>query len=188
MTTADVFRRVVHALDGAGIPYMLTGSFACSYHGAPRATQDIDLVIAPTETRLRNLVERLPEAEYYADLNAAIEAGRAQSQFNVIDLATGWKVDLIVRKARPFSLAEFDRRAAVDFQGLRLFVASLEDVVVSKLEWAKQGQSQRQIEDVAGLLRLRSTELDRTYIARWIRDLELATQWEHVCKLAGITV
>ncbi len=116
MITTDALRRVIEALDRAEIPSMLTGSYASSYHGAPRATQDIDLVIAPTPDQLRTLVRLLPETEYYVDLEAALDAQRRQSQFNIVDFATGIKVDLIIRKSRPFSHAEFARRMATEEQ------------------------------------------------------------------------
>ena len=74
-------------------------------------------------------------------------------QFNVIDLATGWKIDFIIRKSRPFSETEFERRSEVHFEGLRLHIAQPEDVIIAKLEWAKRASSERQIEDVAGILK-----------------------------------
>lgn len=187
MTSGDVFRRVVGALEEAGVPYMLTGAFASAYHGAPRATQDIDLVVAPTADQLRALVGLLPAAEYYVDEEAALEAQRQQGQFNIIDLATGWKVDLIIRKARPFSREEFARREVVDFEGMRLTIATVEDVPLAKLEWAKLGQSQRQIEDVARILKIRASELDRPYLARWMRELDLEEQWRGACRVASIS-
>lgn len=188
MSTEDVFRRIVEALDRAAIPYMLTGSFASSYHGAPRATQDIDIVIAASPDQLRTLTRFLPESEYYVDLNAALEAHARETQFNIIDLATGWKVDLIICKSRAFSREEFDRRAAADFHGISIFIATAEDVLLSKLEWAKLGQSQRQIEDAAGILRIRAGELDRGYIKNWVRQLKLEQEWEAACREAGTAV
>ncbi len=185
MTAEEVFRRVIGALEGAGIPYMLTGSFASSFHGMPRATQDIDIVISPTPDQLRALVRLFPESEYYIDEDAALDAERRQSQFNVIDFATGWKIDLIIRKSRPFSREEFDRRSVVDFGGMRLAIATAEDVLIAKLEWAKLGRSQRQIEDAAGILRIRSGELDREYVHKWVRQLNLQEQWEEACRAAG---
>lgn len=164
MTAADLFRRMVALLDEAGIPYMLTGSFAISYHGVPRATQDIDLVIAPARDQLRQLLARLPASEYYADHAAAFDALDREAQFNVIDLATGWKIDFICRKSRPFSLTEFDRRTRAQLHGLTLFIATAEDVILAKLEWAKLGGSLRQVEDVAGLLRVRGEDLDMSYL------------------------
>src|SRR5215211_4404902 len=177
----DIFRRVIGALEQAEIPYMLTGSFASSYHGSPRATQDIDVVISATPRQLRRLVELFPRENYYVDEGAALEAHRTQGQFNVIDLATGWKVDLIIQKARPFSREEFDRRAIGDLGGVQLAIATAEDVLIAKLEWAKLGGSQRQIEDAASILRIRSGELDRRYLAKWVRQLGLDEQWQQAC-------
>ncbi|MGH7470737.1 MAG: hypothetical protein ACRENP_22540 [Longimicrobiales bacterium] len=177
MTTVDVFRHIIACLDQAGIPYMLTGSFASSYHGAPRATQDIDLVVAPTPDQIRTLVAQLPRSEYYADLETALEAQRNEGQFNIIDLATGWKIDLIIRKSRAFSRQEFERREFVDFQGMRLAVATAEDIIIAKLEWAKLSESQRQIEDVAAMLRIRGQELDHDYIQNWVELLSVVEQW-----------
>jgi len=184
VTAEDLFRRFTRALDRAGILYMLTGSFASAYHGVPRATQDIDLVIAPTADQIRALRELLPDSEYYFDLESALEAMRHETQCNVIDFATGWKVDLIIRRSRPFSREEFDRRSAIDLHGVRLFIASAEDVLIAKLEWAKIGGSHRQIEDAAGILRLREG-LDRTYVERWVRELQIGPQWEAARSLAG---
>lgn len=165
---------------------MLTGSFASAHHGTPRATQDIDIVIAPTPDQLRALVQLLPESEYYVDLDEALQAHGQQTQFNMVDLATGWKVDFIIQKSRAFSRTEFERRQPIELHRLRLFVATAEDVIVAKLEWAKLGQSQRQIEDAAGVLRIQSETLDRAYIARWVSDLELGREWEAACLLAGV--
>lgn len=178
MTTHDIFRRVTTALDAAGIPYMLTGSFASSFHGSPRSTQDIDIVIAPTADQLRGMAKRFPEPEYYLDVGAALEALATQSQFNIIDLVTGWKIDLIICRDRAFSREEFARRREVRFADVPLFVASAEDVLIAKLEWAKLGESSRQIEDAAGIIRIRSGELDLGYIEAWVERLGLELQWE----------
>jgi hypothetical protein len=163
---------------------MLTGSFAAAVHGSMRATQDIDLVIETDERQLRDLVRALPEEEYYADLDAAIDALEHESQFNVIDLATGWKVDLIIRKERPFSIGEFARRGPVDLDGVRLRVASAEDTVIAKLEWASIGGSARQLEDVAAILRIRRAALDLAYIERWVSELGLASEWARAKELS----
>lgn len=82
-----------------------------------------------------------------------------------------------MRKSRPFSETEFRRRQPIDFLGIRLHVATVEDVIVSKLEWAKLGGSARQLEDVASLLRLQGEDLDREYITRWVSAMGLEAQW-----------
>jgi predicted nucleotidyltransferase len=173
----DVFRRVIAALDRAGIPFMLTGSFASSFHGVPRATQDIDLVIAPDGERLRILARDLLTDGFYVDEDAALDALHDEALFNAIDQRTAWKIDFIICKSRPFSQEEFGRRRRVVFDGLTLWIATVEDVLIAKLEWAAKGESRRQIDDCAQLLRVRGAELDRAYLSRWIAELGLSAQW-----------
>ncbi|MEO8228118.1 MAG: hypothetical protein ABI637_11820 [Gemmatimonadota bacterium] len=139
MNPGAVLEAALRALTAAEVPYMLTGSFAAAYHGTPRATQDIDLVINPTRTQLRMLVRRFPPTRYYVEESAALEALDNGGQFNVIDTETGWKIDFIIRRSRPFSRAEFDRRQQVDLDGIPLFVATAEDLLIAKLEWARMG-------------------------------------------------
>lgn len=163
---------------------MLTGSFASVFYGSPRSTQDIDLVIELTPPQLRALLEGLPGREYYVDPDAALEALGRESLFNIIDLKTSWKIDMIIRKSRAFSREEFSRRRRVDLEGLLLFVASAEDMIVAKLEWAKLGQSQRQIDDAAGILKIRRDSLDQSYLDRWVHELGLAHEWRNAKHIA----
>jgi hypothetical protein len=186
MSPGDVFPRITTALNQAGVAYMLTGSFASAYYGAQRSTQDIDLVIDATTEQLRAFVQDLPSDRYYAELDAALEAHKRQSLFNVIDLATGWKIDLIIRKSRRFSEEEFRRRQLVNLQDTPLFVATAEDVVIAKLEWSKLAQSRRQIEDVAAILRVRWPLLDRCYVEKWVGELRLDNEWNDALRVAGI--
>ncbi len=186
MNPDDILGRVVGALDKAGIPYMLTGSFASSFHGVPRASQDIDIVVDPTEEQLTALVSSFPAPDYYVDLEVAREARREESMFNVVDMNTGWKIDLIIRKSRPYSRQEFDRRVKAVLHGQELFVTSAEDIVLVKLEWAKIGRSERQIEDVAAILKLRRGSLNEEYLGRWVRELGIADQWDRARRLAGL--
>jgi hypothetical protein len=86
-----------------------------------------------------------------------------------------------------FSVEEFDRRQLVTVQSLPLFVASAEDVVIAKLEWSKLAQSQRQLEDVATVLRLRWEALNRSYLEKWIAELDLKQEWNHAKRIAGIS-
>lgn len=180
-------RRVLRALEGAGVPYMLTGSFASSFHGAPRTTQDVDIVIAPTLGSLQRLVSAFPEDQYYVSREAALQAYGSESLFNVIDLESGWKIDFIVRKSRPFSIEEFERRREADLMGTTLYIASAEDVLLSKLEWAKMAGSERQIRDVAGILRTQGPDIDTRYVERWVDALQLRDEWDRARAEAGLT-
>jgi hypothetical protein len=186
MEFREVFRRVSEVLDSATVPYMLTGSFASSYYGVLRATHDIDIVIDPTQQSLKTLVSRLNEKDYYADLQAATGAHRELSMFNALDNQTGWKVDFIFRKSSAYAREAFQRRKGVNFHETMLFVASVEDVIVSKLEWAKMGESARQIEDVASVFKKQHADVDRPYIEKWVTELGLTSEWARARQSAGL--
>lgn len=165
-------------LAASSIPYMVTGSFASSFYGAPRATQDLDTVIAPaTPAALTSFTVRATDAGFYASEPAAQDAFQRRRQFNVIDPASGWKADLILIKDRPFSQEEFRRRRKAVLLGVEVQLATPEDVIVAKLEWARRASSQRQIEDVAGILRVQAGALDHPYLEHWIRSLGLTAEW-----------
>ncbi len=180
MTAAVLLRSLVAALDAAGVPFMLTGSLAAAFHGAGRATMDIDVVIDPTAEQLQALVAAIAESGAYVSREAAEEALTNRTMFNAVDTTSGWKVDLIVRKARDFSKTEFDRRQQAEYEGCPLWVATVEDVILAKLEWAKLGGSARQLEDVAALLRVQAGHLDTAYLTQWITELGLTGEWSQV--------
>ncbi len=174
-----LLERLVTLLDEANVPFMIAGSFASTAHGVPRTTQDLDLVIDPASVaELDALVTSMPPDQYYVDADAARDAMRRRSMFNVIDLASGWKVDFILRKDRAFSREEFARRMRLTLLDVPVFVASPEDTIVAKLEWSKQaGGSERQRRDVAGILATAGSSLDRGRVDRWVDDLDLALEW-----------
>lgn len=178
MTLEALLRAACDALRDTGVPFMLTGSVATAFHGASRATMDVDFVIDPTMAQLDLLVTRIVASGAYVSLEAAHDAFRTRAMFNVIDPDTGWKADLIIRKDRPFSVMEFERRETAEFFGTVIHVATLEDVVLSKLEWAKLGGSARQLDDVRGLLRIRAGDVDLAYIERWVDVLGVRAQWQ----------
>lgn len=167
------------------IPHMLAGSFASSYHGDPRTTQDIGLVIDPARDALERFVQMLDPQRFYVSREAAREAFERRGQFNVVMLDSGWKVDLIMRKHRPFSRSEFERRQTAKIAGVEVSVASAEDTIVAKLEWARSGGSERQIRDVVGVLQVSGEGLDRPYIQRWVEELGLGSLWRRALMDAG---
>lgn len=177
MIAGDSLRTIATLLESLAIPYMVVGSFASAIHGEPRSTQDLDIVIDPTHDQLEDLLAALDPDRFYVDHDVARDALRRRSMFNVIDMQTAWKIDLVLRRARPFSIEELGRRHAVAIDEVNAYVATAEDTIVAKLEWAQAGGSDRQLRDVAGILRLRGDSLDRAYIERWIRELGLGDVW-----------
>lgn len=176
----DVLGRVTRLLADLGVPYMVTGSLASSVHGRPRTTHDADIVIDPTSPALDRLVAELQSAGFYVDLAVAREALRTRRQFNAISIESAFKVDLIVRKDRPFSREEFRRRQHADLAGAPVSLASAEDAILSKLEWSRKGGSERQLADAAGILAVKGTSLDRDYIERWARELGVLDLWRQI--------
>ena len=185
MTVQSLLARIVARLGEAEVPYMLTGSYASSLHSIPRATKDLDVIIFPDREQLTRFVQSLPPDAYHVYPDDALEALRTRSQFNVIDYETGWKIDFIIPPFDEFNIEEFERRVSIDADGLNLSVVSPEDIVVAKLLWAKAGESDRQIRDVAVVLRVQEATLDFSYIERWVRRLELQREWERARVEAG---
>lgn len=185
MSIGDLLRRITSALDHAQIPHMLTGSFASTYFGAIRSTQDIDILIEAREDQIHVLMQNLAAANFYSPLDAALSACQSNSMFNVLDHTTGWKIDFILRKNRPFSREEFARRRLATLENVPVFVATAEDVIISKLEWSKLGQSYRQMEDAAKVFKSQQRTLDKSYVEKWTHDLGLEQQWNECQSLAN---
>jgi hypothetical protein len=171
-TQRESLDRLVGFLEKIGIPYMIAGSAGSSLHGRPRATQDTDIVVDLNETQLRGLIDLL-EPSYYVSREAALDALRRRVMFNVLDLDGGWKTDLIIRKDRPFSRKEFERRQQIDVAGRTLWVVSAEDTILSKLEWVKGRQSDVQYSDVLGVATAQWGNLDLKYLHEWARQLDV---------------
>jgi hypothetical protein len=171
--------RAVGALVEARVPFMVAGSLASSFHGLPRTTQDLDLVIDPADRdALDRVVDAFVRGGHYVDRDAARDAFVRRSMFNAVDPTNGWKVDLVVRKRRPFSVSEFERRFPTTLLGVPVSMATAEDTVVAKLEWSLAcGGSERQRRDIEGILEMNDANFDFAYVERWVRDLRLESEW-----------
>ncbi len=176
MSLASFLARITSELESRSIEYMVCGSVASIFHGVPRTTQDVDIVVNLTGFDAKRLASSLDEEQFYVSEAAAVEAVIHQRQFNIIDMKTGWKADFIVRKRRPFSQVEFDRRVRVEMLGTKVWVATAEDTVLAKLEWSKRSGSLRQIEDARGIVEMQGASLDTTYLHKWARELDVQEQ------------
>jgi hypothetical protein len=166
MTQEAFLAEVARCLETAGIPFMVAGSHGSSYYGQPRTTNDLDLVIDPTPEQLDRFLALLGD-RYYFSPEAAREAFQQRSMFNVIDFDEGWKADLIIRKDRPFSVLEFDRRQLGLLHGCNVPIASAEDVILTKLEWNKITPSDRQLKDALNVVLGQWPRLDQAYLHKW---------------------
>jgi len=179
----DFLEGLIEKLGRHNIPYMLSGSVSSSIHGQPRATKDVDIVITPTEEQVLNFAGTLGET-YYVSLDAVREAFAHNSTFNVIDNQSGWKADFIIRKDRPFSKKEFERRCAAKIKQLDVWVTSPEDIILSKLEWAKDSQSEQQFRDALGVAMVQWDRLDKDYLHKWAKKLQVESSLKQLLKEA----
>ncbi len=173
-STHRLLSEIPGKLEAIGVPYMIVGSFASAYHGVPRSTQGLEIVVSLDLSSLETLYSILTAPGCYLSRDAVEEAVERRGQFNLIDSQSGWKVDFIVCKNREFSQQELGRRQRVTLDGCEVFIASAEDTILSKLEWARESQSERQLRVVAGILDVCGSQLDREYLDSWLTKLGLA--------------
>jgi hypothetical protein len=169
---------VARVFERMEIPYFVGGSLASSAHGVARATLDADMVARLEPEQAGRFVEELGP-EFYADAEAIADAAARRSSFNVIHIATAFKVDVFVPHATAYADVEMERRQAhlVDeASGEKLVFSTAEDTLLAKLRWYRQGGevSDRQWRDVLGIMRVAGRDLDRGYLARWAGDLGVA--------------
>jgi hypothetical protein len=170
----DIVRDVSARLERGGLAYMLTGSMAMNYYAQPRMTRDIDLVVALTAQDTDKVV-RLFTPDYYVSREAVSSSIAHESLFNLIHQESVIKVDCIVRKNTPYRRAEFERRQRITIEDFSTWIASKEDLIISKLWWAKDSHSEQQLRDVKNLV---ATGCNRDYIERWTNELGLLNLWQ----------
>ncbi len=180
MTAGDLFQAmepVIEAFDALGIRYRIGGSVASSAYGIARATLDVDLVADLEENHISPLVDRV-RTEYYIDEERVRDAVARRSSFNLIHLASMIKVDVFVLKPLPYDQAAFARarlERLSEGSAREHYVTSPEDVVLNKLDWYSQGGcvSERQWNDVLGVLKVQGSSLELRYLHHWAATLGL---------------
>lgn len=174
----QILKLVTQRFETAGIPYMVTGSIALNFYATPRMTRDIDLVVELLESDAETVVG-IFEGDFYVDPEMVRMAIQQQSMFNLIHHVEILKVDCIIRKDTAYRREEFARRRQVAVEGRTLFIVAPEDLILSKLEWGKDSHSDIQLNDVRNILRS-VPDLDRDYLAMWVRELGLDTLYREV--------
>ncbi|MFZ2146469.1 MAG: hypothetical protein WAV28_04540 [Sedimentisphaerales bacterium] len=187
MSQQELLKTVIQILDQAGIEYMLTGSVASSLQGQPRATHDIDMVIAIEKSKAHELVEAFPSPDFYLDEHSILEAINSQSMFNLIEVKSGDKVDFWILSNEAFDRSRFSRRYSEKFMGTEMQVSSLEDTILAKLRWAKLcGGSEKQFTDALGVYEVQYGKLDIDYLEHWAKELDVKSLWKRIMNEAEI--
>lgn len=175
-TELDVLRDVSMRLESGGVEFMLTGSMAMNYYAQPRMTRDIDLVVKLAADQT-DLFMDLFESEYYVDRRAVANAVANRSVFNLIHNETIIKFDFIVLKNQPYREEEFARRQRITLGNFQTWIVTREDLILSKLYWARNSKSELQIRDVKNLL---SSDCDMSYLYSRAEDLGVKSLLEEI--------
>jgi hypothetical protein len=194
MSAGNIFEAldgVVQVFEDLGIRYQIGGSVASSAYGIARATLDVDLVADLGENQIHSFVDRIHD-RYYVDEDRVRDAIARRSSFNIIHLESMIKVDVFIFKLHPYNQAAFARARLEKLEegesSRRHYLSSPEDVILNKLVWYRQGGcvSERQWNDVLGVLKVQQSSLDREYLRRWAEELNLVDLLSRALKDAGI--
>lgn len=174
----EFVKQIALRLASAEINYMMTGSMAMAVYATPRMTRDIDVVIESRPEHVDTIV-RLFETDCYVSRDAVRQAIETQGMFNVIHNEWIIKADFIVCKDSPYRLVEFGRRREIDVQGTPVAVVAPEDLILSKLDWARESGSELQRRDVQNIIAAVG-DLDWDYLEQWAGQLQLGETLEQV--------
>jgi hypothetical protein len=183
-------RPFVDTLDELRIPYQIGGSVASSVFGIARSTMAVDMVVAVNSNNVVPLAKRL-ESVYYISETAVKEAVERQSSFNLVHLETMMKIDVFILKDRSFDQEAFQRRRMdrLDSESSErtYYISSPEDIIINKLEWYNKGgrKSERQWNDIIGILKVQGNSLDLIYCEKWAKQLALGDLLRKALQDAG---
>ena len=175
----EVLKTVADSLEEAGIGYMVSGSIAANYYTIPRMTRDIDIVIELEQGKIDEFVG-LFEGDFYVDREMIANEVSRQGMFSLIHNPYVIKIDFIIKKSSAYQHVAFSRRKQVLIEQSPVWFVTAEDLVISKLAWARDSHSEMQLKDVASLIAT-VDNLDMKYIDNWVRQLDL----EHIYREAN---
>ena len=186
MNQRELLRKLVDVLDAMDVSYLLVGSYGSGAWGEARFTQDIDVVAALTENDASPLVRAFPAPEYYISPDAVRDAIRRRGQFNVIHPTSGNKIDFLVSREDAWSRSQLARRRIVVFEpDLHVPVAAPEDIIIGKMDYYREGGSEKHLRDITGILKVSGDDVDRAYVTQWARELGLMEIWQAVRRRLG---
>ncbi len=181
MELYDLLKYLINAFEKLGIQYFITGSMGSIFYGEPRFTNDIDVVVDIDKRYVPGLVSSFPEGEFYINEDAIHDAIKHKRQFNIIHPSSGLKIDVIVSKKDDFDNSRFARKHRISpIENTEANLSSPEDVIIMKMKFYKEGESEKHIRDITGMLKVSGEIIDRNYIENWANKLRLLDIWEAI--------
>lgn len=184
MQQAEMFRMFTDRLEGAGLTYMVTGSVASMVYGEPRLTNDIDIVLELSGTGITDLLAAFPIDDFYCppDEVLRVESRRKRrGHFNLIHHDTGYKADVYICGNDPLHTWGLARKKRIELdEQSALWLAPPEYVILRKLEYFKEGGSEKHLSDIRGMLEVSGESFDMGAIKEWVNRLALEPEWHKV--------
>jgi hypothetical protein len=183
MPEPDLSLLFIRPLNQSGIRYMVGGSVAAILYGEPRLTHDIDFVTFLRFDDIARLRDTFPSSEFYvppADVIAAEIAREPTGSFNVIHADSGFKADFYTTGRDELQAWGFRHVRRMQFRGEPIVVAPPEYVIVRKLEYFREGGSEKHLRDIRAMLAVSGELVDRTALNDWIQRRGVAKEWERV--------
>jgi hypothetical protein len=183
MPETDLFLLFIRPLNRAGVRYVIGGSVAAIFYGEPRLTRDVDVMVFLNETTIRRLPEIFPPSEFYLPPQETIlaEAARPQhGQFNIIHMYTTFKADIYLTGRDEFNAWAFRNRRSENYEGEPVILAPPEFVIVRKLEYFREGGSDKHLRDIRGMLNISGEQINQSDLQEWIQRQNVKAEWEKV--------
>jgi hypothetical protein len=180
MAETDLFSVFTRKLEELGVVYMVTGSVAGMLYGEPRVTHDVDIVLVLTPGDVQRVIEAFPIDEFYCPPEEVLleEVMRGQrGHFNLIHHTTGFRADMYLAGRDPLHRWALGERRGITHEGHRVSIAPVEYVIVRKLEFFREGGSEKHLRDIAGILRVSGEDVGKGVLLDWIERLGLGEEW-----------
>jgi hypothetical protein len=172
MQVHDILKYTINLIDKLEIPYMLTGSMALNNYTIPRSTRDIDIVVQLVQNYIPKLIDAIKDEFYYHEPTIIDEIKR-KGMFNLIHRESSFKIDFIILSDNFYETEKFNRRRMIFYEDIKLFIITVEDLIISKLNWIQGVESELQKRDIIQLLQVQDIDMD--YIRKWCKSLNLKT-------------
>jgi hypothetical protein len=183
MLGVELFLLFVQPLNRSGLRYVIGGSVAAIFYGEPRLTNDVDIMVFLRDSDINRLPDIFPAADFYLpppEVIAAEIRKPTHGQFNIIHMKTTFKADIFPTGRDEFNAWAFRNKRSVDFEGETLVLAPPEYVIVRKLEYFREGGSDKHLRDIRGMLNVSREQINQVELDEWIRRRGLESEWRKV--------
>jgi hypothetical protein len=183
----ELMLRVADVCASMKLPYFVTGSVASMVYGEPRYTLDVDIVVEIPSWKAKEFCSHFGAPDFYVSEEAALTAAQNATSFNIIWVTQGVKADIMLFRDTPFNGSRLSRARPVRLEsGREVMFSAPEDVILKKLEFYRDGGSDKHLRDIASMIRISGNEVDYVYIEHWAQRLSVLNEWGAIKSRLGL--